>query len=113
MSLLTYKYRIKDSTSRAALCKMAGAINYVWNYCNEVSLLAFRRHKTFLSAYDDPAILSELAQRLVMPGGWELILWKTRTNHLNRSHLSQRIAALSAHALTLAGAASLPTPSPA
>ena len=52
MSLLTYKYRIKDSTSRAALCKMAGAINYVWNYCNEVSLLAFRRDKTFLSAYD-------------------------------------------------------------
>ena len=31
---------------------MASAINYVWNYCNEVSLLAFRRDKTFLSAYD-------------------------------------------------------------
>ena len=26
--------------------------NYVWNYCQEVSLLAFRRDKTFLSAYD-------------------------------------------------------------
>src|SRR5215510_14129709 len=52
MSLLTYTYRIKDSTSSTALCKMAGAINYVWNYCQEVSLLAFRRDKTFLSAYD-------------------------------------------------------------
>ena len=31
---------------------MSSAINYVWNYCNEVSLLAFRRDKTFLSAYD-------------------------------------------------------------
>jgi len=31
---------------------MSSAINYVWNYCNEVSLLAFRRNKTFLSAYD-------------------------------------------------------------
>jgi putative transposase len=31
---------------------MASAINYVWNYCNEVSLLAYRRDKTFLSAYD-------------------------------------------------------------
>lgn len=31
---------------------MSHAINYVWNYCNEVSLLAFRRDKTFLSAYD-------------------------------------------------------------
>lgn len=52
MSMLTYKYRIKDSTSQAALCKMAGAINYVWNYCQEVSLLAFRNNKKFLSAYD-------------------------------------------------------------
>jgi putative transposase len=52
MSLLTYKYRIKDSTSSTALCKMAGAINYVYNFCQEVSLLAFRRDKTFLSAYD-------------------------------------------------------------
>jgi putative transposase len=31
---------------------MAGAINYVWNYCQEVSLLAWRRDKTSLSAYD-------------------------------------------------------------
>ena len=52
MSILTYRYRIKDSTSGSHLRKMAGAINYVWNYCNEVSLIAFRRDKTFLSAYD-------------------------------------------------------------
>lgn len=52
MSVLTYKYRIKDSTSGMSLRKMAGAINYVWNYCQEVSLLAFRRNKTFLTAYD-------------------------------------------------------------
>ncbi len=52
MSVLTYKYRIKDSTSRKHLSKMAGAIHCVWNYCNAVSLLAFRREKTFLSAYD-------------------------------------------------------------
>jgi putative transposase len=52
MSVITYKYRIKESTSGTHLRKMAGAIHYVWNYCNEVSLLAFRRDKTFLSAYD-------------------------------------------------------------
>jgi putative transposase len=52
MSALTYQYRIKDSTSGMHLGKMAGAINYVWTYCQEVSLLAFRRDKTFLSAYD-------------------------------------------------------------
>ena len=52
MSILTYRYRIKDATAGAHLRQMAGAINYVWNYCNEVSLLAFRRDKTFLTAYD-------------------------------------------------------------
>jgi transposase len=52
VSILTYKYRIKDSACGKHLGKMAGAINFVWNYCNEVSLLAFRRDKTFLSAYD-------------------------------------------------------------
>jgi len=50
--MLTYKYRIKDQTSRTHLLKMASAIHYVWNYCNEVSILAFRHNKTFLSAYD-------------------------------------------------------------
>jgi putative transposase len=52
MSTLTYRYRIKDQTSRRHLLQMAFAINYVWNYCNEVSQLAFRRDKTFLSVYD-------------------------------------------------------------
>ena len=50
--MLTYRYRIKDQTSRTHLLKMASAIHYVWNYCNEVSILAWRRDKTFLSAYD-------------------------------------------------------------
>lgn len=52
MSVLTFRYRIKDATSGKHLGKMAGAINYVWNYCQEVSLLAWRRNKIFLSAYD-------------------------------------------------------------
>jgi putative transposase len=52
MSTLTYRYRLKDATSGKHLRKMAAAINYVWNYCQEVSLLAYRRDKTFLSAYD-------------------------------------------------------------
>lgn len=52
MSILTFRYRIKDSTSGTRLAKMASAVNYVWNFCQEVSLLAFRREKRFLSAYD-------------------------------------------------------------
>lgn len=52
MSILTYTYRIKDATSGKHLQCMASAVNYVWNYCQEVSLLAWRRDKTLLSAYD-------------------------------------------------------------
>ena len=52
MTMLTYNYRIKDSASRTPLLKMASAVNSVWNYAQEVSFVAFRRHKTFLSAYD-------------------------------------------------------------
>jgi putative transposase len=52
MSTLTYKYRIKDQTSRQHLLQMSYAINLVWNYCNEISLLAYRRDRTYLSAYD-------------------------------------------------------------
>ena len=34
--MLTYKYRIKDSTSQKHLWRMAGAVNLVWNYCNDL-----------------------------------------------------------------------------
>ena len=52
MSVLTYRSRIKDATSGTHLRTMAGVLHYGWNYGNEVSLWAFRRNKTFLSAYD-------------------------------------------------------------
>jgi len=52
MSILTFRYRIKDSTSATRLLRMASAVNYVWNFANEVSMLALRRDHTFLSAFD-------------------------------------------------------------
>lgn len=52
MSMLTYRYRIKDATTGKHLRSMSYAIHRVWNYCNEVSMFAFRRDKIFLSAYD-------------------------------------------------------------
>ncbi len=50
--MLTYRYRIKDATSGKHLQRLGYACNYVWNYCNEVSLLAWRRDKKFLSGFD-------------------------------------------------------------
>ena len=51
-SVITYKFRIKDATTAKRLNRMAGAVNYVWNYCNEVSLKALKRDGKWLSAYD-------------------------------------------------------------
>ena len=52
MRMLTYRYRLKDATSGKHLLRMAWACNTVWNFCNEVSRLAWRRDKHFLSAFD-------------------------------------------------------------
>lgn len=52
MSIITYQYRIKDSTAGATLSRMASAVNFVWNFCNEVSMLATHRDKRWLSAFD-------------------------------------------------------------
>ena len=51
-SILTYRYRIKDATSGKHLQRLAWAVNTVWNFCNEVSLMALRRDKRWLTAYD-------------------------------------------------------------
>jgi putative transposase len=64
MSILTYRYRLKDSSCHTHLDRMAGAINYVWNYCQEVSLLAFRRDKKILSAIDLHALTAGTSKDL-------------------------------------------------
>lgn len=39
----TFSYRIKDAGARNSLCRMARAVNIVWNYCNEVSAKSAER----------------------------------------------------------------------
>lgn len=50
--MLTYRYRIKDATSGKHLQRMAWAVNYVWNFCNETALRVWRREKRFVSAFE-------------------------------------------------------------
>jgi len=52
MNIITYKYRIKDSTSKKKLQKMSYSVNDVWNYCNEVSQIALKNKNKFLSGFD-------------------------------------------------------------
>src|SRR5713226_4521172 len=48
----TYRYRIKDATGGKHLLRLAWVCNTVWNFCQEVSLLAWRREKKSLPAFD-------------------------------------------------------------
>lgn len=50
--ILTYKYRIKDATSKVKLKKLASSVNYVWNYINNLSYQNIKLHGRFLSEYD-------------------------------------------------------------
>jgi IS605 OrfB family transposase len=52
MSILTFQYRIKDRTSGTTLARMASAVNYTWNFCHDVSMLAAHRDKRWLSAFE-------------------------------------------------------------
>jgi putative transposase len=52
MNFVTIKYRIKDSTSRKHLDRMARSVNYVFNYCNEASYKSLRYNSKWLSEYD-------------------------------------------------------------
>jgi putative transposase len=48
----TYRYRIKDASKVNILKAMSRSVNYVWNYCNSISLEAIRNQSKFLSGFD-------------------------------------------------------------
>ena len=52
MPTKTVKIRIKDSTARKELRKLARAVNFVWNYCNETSVKAVKDQSQWLSGFD-------------------------------------------------------------
>ena len=62
--MTTYSYRIKGAPSRKHLIKMAYAVHMVWNYCQEICLLAWRRERNSLSAYDLHKLIGGIAKDL-------------------------------------------------
>jgi len=50
--VLTYRYRIKDATSRRHLELQSRAVNRVWNYCGEIQEAARRHNKRWPSGFD-------------------------------------------------------------
>ena len=45
------RIRIKDKHA-PSLAEMARAVNFVWNYCNDLSLQMFRRERRFASGIE-------------------------------------------------------------
>ena len=56
--IVTRPYRIKDSSSRELLNKMAGSVNFMWNYCNDISSRSIQERGVFLSNFDLDSLLS-------------------------------------------------------
>lgn len=52
MRLTTLQYRIKDSTSAKHLNKMAGSVNFVWNYCNQVNQERWKKFGKSFSGHE-------------------------------------------------------------
>lgn len=50
-SIKTLKVRVKDRHA-AQLSRMARSVNYVWNYCNELSSRSITERGNFMSGYD-------------------------------------------------------------
>lgn len=50
--LITYNFRIKDSTTKKHLYKLASWVNFVWNFCNSTSFDALRNQSKWLNSFD-------------------------------------------------------------
>ncbi|MDC1300017.1 transposase [bacterium] len=82
MAIKTIKIRIKDSSAKKELNKMARAVNFVWNYCNETSLKAIRYNSEWLSGYD--------LQKLTTGSGKELRISATTIQEVCQEYATRR-----------------------
>jgi hypothetical protein len=86
-AMITYKFRIKDSTHLNLLNCKAKSVNFVWNYCNEVSKKSADRrsaggNKRWISEYD--------LNYLTVGSSKELGLSSTTINEIAREFIAKR-----------------------
>lgn len=65
--IVTYKYRIKDSTHRNHLKKMSNSVNFVWNFCKEIDLSYLGYSGKFLSGFDFQKYTKGVSEELGIP----------------------------------------------
>ena len=92
-NILTYSFRIKDQTTKGILGKMARAVNFLWNYCNETSYKAYREHRDWLSKYDfNPLVKGSSKELGIHSQTVQLVAYEhaTRRNQFKKSKLRWR-----------------------
>lgn len=61
---LTYRYRLKDGNQRNQLKKLAGQVNFVWNFSNEIIRENWRRSRKYTSKNDLHALTKGASKEL-------------------------------------------------
>lgn len=56
--ILTYRFRIKNASSKRRLSLLARQTNLIWNYCNETSYHAVRNYSRWISSVELDALLA-------------------------------------------------------
>jgi len=88
----TYKFRLKQ-TNLIALNRMGNSVNFVWNYCNQVSVEYLDKRNKWLSGFDlqpltkDCSKLLKLHSKTIQLVGHE---YATRRKQARRKKLSWR-----------------------
>jgi putative transposase len=63
----TFSYRVKDATSGKRLVALGNAVNFVWNYINEVSAKSAQRGPRWISKKDLRALTKGASRDLGLP----------------------------------------------
>jgi putative transposase len=94
MAILTYKFRLKDGTTSKKLKSMAGAVNFVWNFCNDIMRTNWKKSRKYTNKNELQVLTKGASKELpinsqtVQAVGHELIL---RTKQFKK-HLRFRTA---------------------
>jgi IS605 OrfB family transposase len=89
----TFQFRIKDSSKKTKLKALASKVNFVWNYCNQVSEFAWKRDKKWLSEFDLNNLTSGSSKELKLRSSTIQSIcaeYAARRNAAKRSKISWR-----------------------
>jgi len=65
--LLTFRYRVKDSSSKRELKRMSLLVNQIWNFANETSIESARRKNPWVSEYTLNRLTTDISKKIGLP----------------------------------------------